>query len=84
MANCSNCNFCIRNNSTIAIRTKKGMIQPLKEYCQHQDIKNKLISHRAKGKFNYPLWCPLGEFCSCDQCGTKIRNEEGSFCKKCK
>jgi hypothetical protein len=68
----------------IPVRTKKGMMQPGKEYCEHFDIKHKVISRRAKGSFSYPLWCPIGNFSTCDQCGTKIRIEEGCYCKRCR
>lgn len=80
---CYICEHRQSNKKMIPVRTKKGMMQPLREYCQHPSIKHKEISSRAKGKYGQPIWCPIGAFKTCMICGTKIRAEEGDYCKNC-
>lgn len=84
MPRCINCKYRVRNSNLIPVRTKKGMMQPLKEYCQHPNVKHRIISFRATDTFGYPVWCPLAEATTCIVCGKVIRMEEGCYCKKCK
>lgn len=80
--NCRKCQYHEENRGIIAVRTKKGMLQPGKEYCQHLKVKNKSISARSKGAYEYPTWCPLSPGKTCIICGTLIHVEEGEYCKK--
>lgn len=81
--NCSKCEFMFKNNQWAKIKTKKGMTQPGKRYCQHPAVKNKVISYRALGKYTYPIWCPLNTYKgTCIECGTLIREDDGDYCNK--
>ena len=81
---CSTCEHYIQNNSWIDKRTKKGMLKAGKEYCEHPVVRHKIISRRALGGYNYPVWCPLAELTTCLYCGIWIRAEEGDTCKDCR
>lgn len=84
MPNCAKCSYYVKNSSIIDKRSAKGVLKGGKEYCQHPDVKQKVISLRAKGKYDYPFWCPLSEARTCILCGTRIHQEEGDYCKNCR
>lgn len=81
MLNCSTCSYHIENRSYNNVRISKGMMRPHKRYCIYKKIK--LLSTNALGSYGYPVWCPLNK-CqkTCMECGTRIRDEEGDYCKK--
>ena len=84
MVNCTTCKYHVENTGMIDKRTRKGMLKAGKEYCQNPGVKQKLISLREKGKFNYPTWCPLIDIKTCILCGAPIHQEEGEYCKNCR
>lgn len=81
MPNCNTCSYFIENKSNTNVRISKGMMKPHKRYCIYK--KMKLLSADALGIYGYPIWCPLNK-CqkTCMECGTRIRDEEGDYCKK--
>lgn len=82
--NCSHCEHHKCNDTYCDVRTKKGMLKAHKEYCEHPKIGHKEISRRAKGCYDYPVWCPMCEVSTCMMCGTTIRPEEGDYCRHCR
>lgn len=84
MPNCENCSSLARNENAIRIRTKKGFLEPGKRYCMAAG-KPKVITPQSTGNYGYPVWCPLNTYMgTCIQCGTRIREEEGEYCKDCR
>lgn len=79
---CSDCEYYFFNDKWCKVKTKKGMTNPGKSYCQHPKMKNRVISLRAVGIYGYPTWCPFADRRTCLECGTSIRIEEGEYCKK--
>ena len=84
MPNCDSCDGRIDNSNTTRMRISKGMLEPRSSYCG--DCKKiKLITPSSKGTYGYPIWCPRNAYNgTCIECGTRIRIEEGEYCRTCR
>lgn len=78
---CDTCSYMIKNDGLTNVRYKKGMMKPLIRYCTNGCFKE--ITSRALDRYRYPIWCGLNT-CqkTCMECGKRIREEEGDYCKK--
>ena len=83
MLDCSRCDFHIKNDGNNR-RMYNIMMKPDKEYCI-KEHKARLITAKAKGNYDYPIWCPFND-CkkTCLFCGSLIREEQLDICDSCK
>lgn len=84
MPECSKCDGCITNTENHRVRISRGMLEPRSSYCG--DCKKiRKITTSGKDIYGYPVWCPRNMYKgTCIECGTRIREEEGEYCRSCK